>query len=390
MYKNNKFPHSFGRNRFTRFSGKKSFRSKSFDPSFLVDKNEVVEEVEIKYEVSSLFEDFNIDSRIKEAISRRNFTKPTPIQDKAIPEIINGKDLVGIADTGTGKTAAFLIPLIDKVFKKRSKILIVAPTRELATQIESELREFNKQIPSAVCIGGLSITNQKHKLRKNPNFVIGTPGRLMDLFNQKALNFNIFDTVVLDEVDRMLDMGFIKDVQKIIQALPTERQSLFFSATLDEKTKLVMNSFLKEPTTISLKSENKHKNIEQKIVKVNGRNKEDMLQELLDSKETIKSLVFVRTKRGADKLNKSMLSIGFRTAVIHGNKSQFQRQKSLELFKLGKIDILIATDVASRGIDVKEITHVINFDLPETQEDYIHRIGRTGRGDKKGIAVTFV
>lgn len=369
------------------------YNPKFFDPRKIISQQNNVDDIsgEEKQEViKHEFIDFNVDNRLKQAISRRNYKTPTPIQDKTIPEIINGNDVVGIANTGTGKTAAFLIPLIDKVFKSRSRVLIVAPTRELATQIEAELREFNRQIPSALCIGGVNIRPQIKKLQKNPSFVIGTPGRLLDLFNQRKLNFNLFDTVVLDEVDRMLDMGFVHDIKKIVETLPQNRQSLFFSATLDERTKTVMKSFITDPVVVSVKQRETSANVHQKVLETKGNNKMEILQNILDKREAVKSIVFVRTKRGADKLSKSLFSIGFKTTVMHGNKSQNQRQRSLEHFRSGKADILIATDVASRGIDVNDITHVINFDLPESYEDYIHRIGRTGRSGKKGVAISLV
>lgn len=382
--------HNRGRNylRSRRFSGARP--QKIFDPRTIVGKDEPVEET---YIVKNKFSDFPIYDSLKQNIAKHGYDTPTPIQDQAMPEIFAGRDVAGVANTGTGKTAAFLIPLINKVIKNnKSRTLIITPTRELAVQIEKELRLFseNLRVSSVICIGGVSIRPQINRLYNRPNFVMGTPGRLIDLETQRKLNFADFDCVVLDEVDRMLDMGFIHDVRKIVSKLPANRQSLFFSATLDEKTKSMMSTFTKNPIIISVKSRDTRSNIHQKIVELKGRNKKDVLCEILDTKEVEKSLVFVRTKRSADKLNKSLYSIGFKTAVMHGNKSQNQRQKSLSQFKEGVVNVLIATDVASRGIDVSGITHVINFDLPGTYEDYIHRIGRTGRGDKKGIALSFI
>ena len=372
--------------------GRGGYKAKYFDPRTLIGRVEETNE-EVTYKVINKFSDFLISDKLKATIARRGYSEPTPIQDKTIPEIINGRDVVGIANTGTGKTAAFLLPLINKVLKNdRSRSLIIAPTRELAVQIEKELRLFseNIRISSVICIGGVSIRPQISKLRNRPNFVIGTPGRLLDLNNQGKLNFRDFDSVVLDEVDRMLDMGFINDVRKIISALPNVRQSLFFSATMDEKIKSVMKTFLKDPIMVSVKTRDTSANIDQQIVEIRGRNKTHVLCDILDKQEVEKSLVFVRTKRSANNLSKILYNGGFKNAVMHGNKSQNQRQRSLTQFKVGAVNVLIATDVASRGIDVKDITHVINFDLPESYEDYIHRIGRTGRVDKKGVALSFI
>lgn len=367
-------------------------RIRTFDPRHIVGQISGAEkspESEIKHK----FSDFNISEILKDNIAARRYETPTPIQDQVIPHILEGKDVVGIANTGTGKTAAFLIPLIDKVIKNReNRVLIIAPTRELATQIDKELKSFsnNLNIHSVICIGGVSINPQIANLYKKPDFVIGTPGRLIDLYEQRKLNFSDYSTIVLDEVDRMLDMGFIHSVKKIISKLPERRQSLFFSATLDNKTKPIMAQFIKDPILVSVKTQDTASNVEQRTVEINGRNKADVLIELLDNREVEKAIVFVRTKYGADNLSKSLYKIGFKTVVLHGNKTQNQRQRSLESFKLGAVHIMIATDVASRGIDVADITHVINFDLPETYDDYIHRIGRTGRADKKGIALSLV
>lgn len=365
--------------------------TKSFDPRFVIGRK--LEEDTDVYEVINQFSDFNIDPKIAENISTHGYITPTPIQDQAIPKILEGRDVVGIANTGTGKTAAFLIPLLNKVINDRkSRVLIIAPTRELAIQIDTELRLFSRNlgIHSAVCIGGVSMYGQIDKLRKWPQFVIGTPGRLLDLSDRREINFSHFRTIVLDEVDRMLDMGFIHSIEKIISELPLNRQSLFFSATLDPKVKTVMAKFIHYPEMISIKKTEACVNIHQDVVELRGREKTKVLCELLDMKEVSKTLIFMRTKRNADKLHRSLSNVGFRAAVMHGNKSQNQRQRSLEQLKSGNVNILIATDVASRGIDIDDISHVINFDLPETYDDYIHRIGRTGRADKKGTALTFI
>lgn len=386
MYKQRNYSrHSRGRNYNSRRAN-----IRTFDPRTVIGKT-TSSNYDV-YEIKNKFSDFVLDRRLSNNIADHRFSAPTPIQDQAIPEILSGRDVVGVANTGTGKTAAFLIPLINKVVLNRSRVLIIAPTRELAVQIDKELQSFSRGmgIYSAVCIGGVSVHGQINKLRRGPQFVIGTPGRLLDLENQRQINFARFDSIVLDEVDRMLDMGFINDMKKIIVKLPRNRQSLFFSATLGEKVKGVMGQFVSNPVMISVKTADASTNVHQGVIELKGRNKADVLCELLDKKEVSKTLVFMRTKRSADKLHRNLSNVGFQTAVLHGNRTQNQRQRSLEQFRQGKINTLIATDVASRGIDINDISHVINYDLPESYDTYIHRIGRTGRVDKKGIALTFI
>jgi ATP-dependent RNA helicase RhlE len=348
---------------------------------------------EAPYVSKNNFSDFALNDTIKNNVKARGFTTPTAIQDQAITPILEGKDLVGIANTGTGKTAAFLLPLITKASKDRfQKVLIVTPTRELAAQIQDEFKIFSAQLGvySTLCIGGMPIGAQRHQLSRQPNFVIGTPGRIKDLNERRMLNLNHFNNVVLDEVDRMLDMGFVKDIRQIISFLPQKRQSLFFSATVPAEIKSIMEGFLTNPITVSVKTGTTAQNVDQDIIKTRGKDKVEILQQLLSKEEFKKVLVFGRTKWGVNKLEKSLLVKGFRAAAIHGNKSQSQRQKALRMLKDNQIKILLATDVASRGIDVENITHVINFDVPQTYDDYVHRIGRTGRAGKKGVALTFI
>jgi ATP-dependent RNA helicase RhlE len=366
---------------------------RTFDPRTIIGKTEVAKSVVVVQEIKNQFSDFKLNSQIHKNIVDRGYSTPTPIQDQSIPKILEGLDVVGTANTGTGKTAAFLLPLLNKVYaNKKSRVLIIAPTRELAIQIDTELKSFSPglNIHSAICIGGVSIGGQINQLQRNPNFVIGTPGRLLDLENQRKINFNTFDSIVLDEVDRMLDMGFIHDMTKIISKFPKERQSLFFSATLDDKVKEVMKKFVTNPVIISVKTTETCDNVRQEVIEIKGGNKLDVLRQVLEKEEVSKSLVFMRTKHSANKLHKKLTHLGYRTAVLHGNKSQNYRQRSLKEFTTGKVNILIATDVASRGIDVDDISHVINYDMPDCYEVYIHRIGRTGRADKKGVAITFV
>lgn len=350
--------------------------------------------VKTQYVPKYKFDDFDIALEIKRNIANKRYLIPTPIQDQSIPIILSGKDIIGIANTGTGKTAAFLVPLIDKVFKNKSqKVLIIVPTRELALQINDELRDFARDlnIHSALCIGGVNISRQKYDLSKNPNFVIGTPGRIKDLIRQKQLDLSNFGNVVLDEADRMVDIGFIHDIKYFISLLSPKRQSLFFSATISSKVREILQAFVQSPITVSVKEQDTTGNISQDIIKVVGKEqKVEKLHDLLIKEDFAKVLIFGKTKWGVQKLTDELTRRGFKAGVIHGNKSQSQRQKTLDQFKQNHIRILLATDVASRGLDINDVSHVINFDLPASYDDYIHRIGRTGRANKKGVALTFV
>jgi len=403
MYR--KFNNRHGRDRnFSRFVGG-SFRGrktiKSFNPTALINTfvsgeiNTLQEKHEVEeYVASHSFADFQVSDQLKRNIIERGYKTPTPIQNKAIPSVLEGRDLIGIANTGTGKTAVFLIPLINKVLKdRRQKVLIVAPTRELATQIRDEFFAFSKglNIYCALCIGGANMMRQKNDLKRNPNFVIGTPGRIQDLLRSRSLSLFDFGSVVLDEADRMVDIGFINDIKNIISFLPKVRQSLFFSATIDGKVKEILSSFVQNPVIVSVKTRETAENIEQKTIRVTDRNKKiEQLHDLLIQKEFEKVLVFGRTKHGVQRLSDELIKRGFKADAIHGNKKQNQRIKTLEKFKRSEIQILLATDVASRGLDIPNVSHVINYDLPESCDTYIHRIGRTGRLDKKGVALTFI
>jgi ATP-dependent RNA helicase RhlE len=378
-----------GGRRFSKFSRHKQA---SFNPSMLVNKAEPKSTAPV-YEAEHKFTDFAVDPQLMKNIVKRGYENPTPIQDQVIPHILEGKDVAGLASTGTGKTAAFLIPLIHNVFnEKNGKVLIMAPTRELALQIESELKIFTQgmEVFSTLCIGGANIHRQVDSLRRNPHFVIGTPGRLIDLEQRNKLKLQDFTAIVLDEVDQMFDMGFINDIKYVVNRLPEERHSLFFSATLPDKLNQVVHSFLNNPIKVKVPSVQSAANIYQDIVKVNGQSKVDILHDLLVKEEFDKVLVFGRTKHGLNKLSDILFDRGFKVAVIHGNKSQGQRQRALKQFKQNFVKVLLATDVASRGLDIDNVTHVINYDLPQTYEDYIHRIGRTGRANKTGVALSFV
>lgn len=343
---------------------------------------------------TSLFSDFNINENLKRNITEHGYNSTTLIQDKTIPHILEGKDVIGIANTGTGKTAAFLVPLINKAFNDRNeRVLIVTPTRELAVQIVDEFRIFARgmNLDAALCIGGANMRRQEERLRYSPNFIIGTPGRIKDLIQRNRLHLTEFNNVVLDEVDRMVDIGFIADVKYFISLLPAKRQSLFFSATVSNKVNEILQTFVNNPVRVSVKSQDTSENIDQDIIRVNGNNnKQDILHDLLRKEGFDKVLIFGRTKWGIEKLTRVLVDRGFKAASIHGNKSQWQRQRALEAFRENEVRILLATDVASRGLDIDNVTHVINYDAPESYDDYVHRIGRTGRAGKKGIALTFV
>ena len=343
------------------------------------------------------FNDFKIEAELKEAIASKGYIVPTPIQDQTIPHILKGQDIVGIANTGTGKTAAFLIPLINKVMlNPKELVLIVVPTRELAIQIDDELKGFAKgikgaKIYSVVCVGGASLGRQISELRFRNNFIIGTPGRLKDLIDRGKIKLGGFGTIVLDESDRMLDMGFINDMRFLMAGMPAERHTLFFSATVSSEIEKLIHEFLRTPIRVSVKTRDTAKNVEQDVVKIgNPANKLDVLHDLLIKKEFNKVLIFGRTKHGVERLSKDLCGRGFKAESIHGGKNHSHRQRSLATFKENKVQVLVATDVAARGLDIPDVTHVINYDIPATYDDYVHRIGRTGRGDKKGIALTFV
>lgn len=368
-------------------------RPAGIDISTFINKAVITEVVE-RFVPEHSFNSFPIDERLKKNITAKGYVDPTPIQDRIIPHILRGEDVVGIANTGTGKTAAFLVPLINKVITgKGERVLVMVPTRELAQQIDEELRGFTKGLGlySTVCVGGASIGPQIGQLRRRPQFVIGTPGRLKDLLERKALVLSDFRTAVLDEADRMLDMGFIADMRQILGLLPEPRHTLFFSATLSSEIEKLIGAFLRTPTRISVKTQETASSIEQDVVRVpKGADKIDILHDLLIKPGFDKVLVFGRTKHGVERLSKKLLARGLRAESIHGDKTQSRRQKALDLFKRDHVQVLVATDVAARGLDIAGVSHVINFDLPTTREDYVHRIGRTGRAGKKGMALTFV
>ncbi len=402
MKYNNYGPRPSGSSRSPQFGG--GTRSRSYpsrgkrthssfsDVSKFINKAVITEEVSIFIPDHS-FADFPLDPLLKTNILSKGYENPTPIQDRAIPHILRGEDIVGIANTGTGKTAAFLIPLINKVIKSQNeKVLVIVPTRELAFQIDEELRAFakNSGLFSVVVIGGAGMRQQITELRHRHHFVIGTPGRLKDHIESRNLDLSNFKTVVLDEADRMLDMGFINDMKYMMAKMSKDRHTLFFSATLSTEIEKLIHEFLKDPARISVKTQDTSKNIDQDVIRIKNKTKFEVLKDLLIQEDFNKVLVFSRTKHGAEKLAIELKRSGVKAESIHGDKNQSARQRALNDFKIDKVKVLVATDVAARGLDISDISHVINYDLPATYDDYVHRIGRTGRASKKGKALTFI
>ncbi|QSX09478.1 DEAD/DEAH box helicase [Alkalibacter rhizosphaerae] len=347
-----------------------------------------------------LFEDLKLMEPIKKAIKTKGYTKPTAIQSKAIPPLLMGKDLLGCAQTGTGKTAAFAIPILQGIAlqqkaspgRRQIQALVVAPTRELAIQISDSFKEYGKylNLKTLVIYGGVSQHPQTKDLTKGIDILVATPGRLLDLITQRYVSLKSVKYFVLDEADMMLDMGMLLDVRKIITHLPQEKQTMFFSATMPAEIEKLANSILKDPAKVVVTPVSSTVEIiNQELYYVDRGNKAKLLTHLLKNKAIISALVFSRTKHGANKIVKYLEKAGFNAEAIHGNKSQTARQLALKNFKERKTRILVATDIAARGIDIEELSHVINFDLPEVPETYVHRIGRTGRASHGGIAISF-
>lgn len=373
----------------------KSNRSfERIDVSRFISKSTVIEKEEI-YLPTHTFNDFNIDSKLKLAIANKNYIYPSPIQDKSISKALDKRDILGIADTGTGKTAAFLIPILNKIIKdSKETAIIIAPTRELAIQIEKEFVDLARgmKIFSVVCVGGAPISSQIKSLRRNCNIIIGTPGRLLDLVKRKEIDLSETRSVVLDEADRMLDMGFINDITFLLEKTPSDRQSFFFSATLPKPIEKLIERFANDPVKVMVKTRDTSKNVEQDVIRVNkGSEKIDVLCDLLSkSNEFKKVLIFSEMKHAVEKLSQELIKRGYKAGSIHGDKRHNERQRTLLKFRQNEINILVATDVAARGLDIPDVTHVINYEIPQTYDTYIHRIGRTGRANQKGVALTFV
>jgi ATP-dependent RNA helicase RhlE len=345
------------------------------------------------------FETLGLSDELNRAVKANGYTSPTPIQLQAIPAILEGKDVMGAAQTGTGKTAGFMLPILQRLSNKppiksnRARALVLTPTRELAAQVQDSVSSYGKflQLRSAVVFGGVNINPQMMKLRRGVDILVATPGRLLDLYQQNAIRFDDIEILVLDEADRMLDMGFIYDIKKIMALLPKKRQNLMFSATFSKDIRLLAKGITNNPVEIDVAPRNSAVDIiQQKIHPVDKARKAELLSHLIREGNWYQVLVFSRTKHGADKLVKILSRDDIHAAAIHGNKSQPQRTKALAGFKQNKIQVLVATDIAARGIDIEQLSHVINFDLPNVPEDYVHRIGRTGRAGASGIAISLV
>ena len=340
------------------------------------------------------FEQFSLDPRIAAAVKSVGYTTPTPIQEQAIPVVLDGQDVLGLAQTGTGKTAAFLLPMLDRFTRgplRRVRALIVAPTRELAEQIHQMAHDLgqNTKVRSVAIYGGVGKGPQIAALRRGAEIVVACPGRLLDLLRDGSINLSHVEVLVLDEADRMCDMGFLPDVRRIIRRLPEKRQTLFFSATMPDDIRQLSDTILKNPVTVQIGMIAPAETVSHALYPVPQNKKKNLLLALLSQSATGRVLVFTRTKYRARNLARDLAKRKYRAAALQGNMSQNQRQKAISGFRDGKVDILVATDIAARGIDVTDITHVINFDMPDTVDAYTHRIGRTGRADQSGQAYTF-
>lgn len=378
-------------NRSTKTNNKKE---STLDNKVFVKKAMAVEQT--KYETNLLVKDLPVNLKVKENLLAKGYEKPTEIQEKTLKALLEGRNVMGLAQTGTGKTAAFLVPIVHQLINTKAahQVLIIVPTRELACQIEDELKSISKglNIYSQVFIGGTSVNRDLDKLKRSCHFIIGTPGRLLDMENQGALNFGNFNTLVLDEFDRLLDMGFSNDIRKMISKMHHRKQSCLFSATEEASQKKLINEILIDPVEVRVSAKNSSgDNIDQEIIHVkDGENKMDVLINMLKDKSFQKVIVFAETKRWVSKVCKELNRKGIKSDEIHGNKSQNYRQHALDRFKNEKIQVLVATDVAARGLDIEEVSHVINYQKPKNLDSYIHRIGRTGRAGKSGKAYTFV
>lgn len=345
------------------------------------------------------FSSLGLSDALIKAVSIQGYTKPSPIQQKAIPLILEGKDVLASAQTGTGKTAGFTLPMLQILSQQPAlrqrpvRALVLTPTRELAAQVYSNVKDYSAflDIKTAVIFGGVNQNPQVSALRQGVDVLIATPGRLLDLHNQRLLNLNKIEILVLDEADRMLDMGFLRDIKKIMALIPSKRQNLLFSATFSKDIKALANDILNHPVLIEATPENTTvETINQQVYRVNKTDKADVLVKLISEGDWEQVLVFTRTKHGANKLTKKLISNRISALAIHGNKSQTARTKALHEFKKGDIKVLVATDIAARGLDIPLLPHVVNFELPNIPEDYVHRIGRTGRAGASGIAVSLV
>lgn len=381
---------SFGGNR--RAPRRNNSTGQYIDPSRFIKVATSTEEA--PYQATHTFSDFNLMPILAKNLARRGYINPSPIQDQAIPVGLNGQDIIGVASTGTGKTAAFALPLLQRLLTDQgSRALIIAPTRELAQQIAMECQQLSQgaNLSQAIIIGGARMSNQIRALKNRPRIVIGTPGRLKDHLERGNLHLQRFNMIVLDEVDRMLDMGFLPDVTTILKSTNPIRQSFFFSATLDARVGQLISTFANDAVTISLKASSASESVHQDVVHFQGsEDKMARLHDALIADGVSKVIVFDETQRSVERLQQELNARGFNAESIHGGRSQSQRQRALRKFKENEVSILVATDVAARGIDVADITHVINYSIPKAYDDYIHRIGRAGRAGRTGYALTFV
>jgi ATP-dependent RNA helicase RhlE len=347
----------------------------------------------------TLFSDFGLAAPIEKALAGEGYTTPTPIQTQAIPFVMNGRDLCGIAQTGTGKTAAFALPMLHrlsqapkKVLPRTCRALVLSPTRELAGQIAESFQAYGRhlRIATAVVYGGVPVGKNERALAQGVDVLVATPGRLLDLIDRRSLALAGVEILVLDEADQMLDLGFIHDLKRIVRLLPKERQTLFFSATMPKTIASLAEDFLRNPAHVAVAPvATTAERVDQQVVFVSSGQKQQLLHTLLRDPAIDRALVFTRTKHGANKVVRHLEDAGFKAAAIHGNKSQAQRERALADFKAGKLRLLVATDIAARGIDIEAVSHVINFDLPNVPESYVHRIGRTARAGAAGIAISF-
>jgi ATP-dependent RNA helicase RhlE len=346
------------------------------------------------------FNDFGLAEPILRALAQENYQTPTPIQTQTVPLALQGRDVIGIAQTGTGKTAAFALPILNRLNDKRqrpaqksARVLVLSPTRELSSQIADSFRAYGRHIrPLTVelAIGGVPINRQIRGMARGAEVLVATPGRLLDLVNQRAVRLDTVEVLVLDEADRMLDMGFIHDIKKLVAMLPKERQTLFFSATMPQEITRLADQMLRNPARVAVTPQaSTVEKVEQRVILTEKASKPALLAEVLKAEPTDRVLVFTRTKHGADKVVRGLQKAGFAAEAIHGNKSQPQRERVLAAFRDGKLRTLIATDIAARGIDVDGISHVVNYDLPNIPESYVHRIGRTARAGAEGVAISF-
>ena len=342
------------------------------------------------------FSDLQLLPEIQEALREKGYVQPTPVQEQTIPAVMQGRDVLSLAQTGTGKTAAFALPILHVLATtpqvKGCRVLVLAPTRELAIQIHDNFSAYGKQLPykMALLYGGVGQQAQEQALKRHPSIIIATPGRLLDLYSQGHLRLDYIDMLVLDECDRMLDMGFSRDLNKILGLLPEDRQTLLFSATMPQDIASIAEKHMHNPVRVQIVTDESNlPKIRQRMYYVNRDKRQHLLLDVLEQEPAAQALIFTRTKRGADRLSKVLTKEGHPAQAIHGDKSQSQREKALQAFKGGRLKILVATDLASRGIDVKELDLVINYEMPDEAETYVHRIGRTGRAGREGVSVSF-